>query len=191
VNKRGDTPHVSAGTPPLPDRNLAANEVEVPVRRSCRANIRIVAEAACVRRCLRPRSRFFVSSSTQRAFESGTYADSSIESDIATSEPVFTLSGASNLIRTSTATLPPDTLFTDPLIAPLADNGGATFTHALLPGSPAVDAGSNVADLEFDQRGTGYPRQMGHATDIGAFEVYADPIFADGFEQREGRSGSF
>jgi hypothetical protein len=120
-----------------------------------------------------------------------TYSDSSIESDIATSEPVFTLSGASNLVRTSTATLPPDTLFTDPLLAPLADNGGATFTHALLPGSPAVDAGSNVADLEFDQRGTGYPRQMGHATDIGAFEVYADPIFADGFEQREGRSGSF
>src|SRR5206468_185277 len=33
---------------------------------------------------------------------------------------------------------------TQPLIGPLQDNGGATFTHPLLPGSPAIDAGNNT-----------------------------------------------
>ncbi|CAN5295827.1 hypothetical protein BH11PLA2_BH11PLA2_28790 [soil metagenome] len=60
---------------------------------------------------------------------------------------------------------------TDPGIAPLASNGGNSLTHGLLPGSPAIDAGSNVAPtLTFDQRGTGFPRQVGTAVDIGAFE---------------------
>ena len=36
---------------------------------------------------------------------------------------------------------PGDQINTDPLIGPLQDNGGPTFTHALLPGSPAIDAG--------------------------------------------------
>lgn len=45
----------------------------------------------------------------------------------------------------------------DPLLAPLADNGGATETHALLPGSPAIDSGSNVACLALDQRGKPRP----------------------------------
>ncbi len=35
----------------------------------------------------------------------------------------------------------------DPLLAPLAPNGGPTLTHALLPASPALDAGSNFAAL--------------------------------------------
>jgi hypothetical protein len=63
----------------------------------------------------------------------------------------------------------------DPLLAPLADNGGPTFTHALLPGSPAIDAG-NSPGLSEDQRG--YPRPVdipgianaGNGTDIGAYE---------------------
>ena len=41
----------------------------------------------------------------------------------------------------------------DPLLGPLADNGGPTQTFALLPGSPAIDAGSNPASLATDQRG--------------------------------------
>ena len=36
---------------------------------------------------------------------------------------------------------PGDQVNTDPLLGPLQDNGGPTFTHALLPGSPAIDAG--------------------------------------------------
>ena len=58
----------------------------------------------------------------------------------------------------------------DPLLGPLADNGGPTFTHALLAGSPAINAGSNPLNLATDQRGGTFVRSNG-ATDIGAFEV--------------------
>ena len=57
---------------------------------------------------------------------------------------------------------------TDPLLGPLRDNGGPTWTMALLPGSPAIDAGDNAAGLATDQRGIARP-QDGRA-DIGAFE---------------------
>ena len=36
---------------------------------------------------------------------------------------------------------PGDQINTDPLLGPLQDNGGPTFTHALLSGSPAINAG--------------------------------------------------
>ena len=62
----------------------------------------------------------------------------------------------------------------DPLLGELQDNGGATPTQALLEGSPAIDAGSNSNDLEFDQRGEGFNRTVGEATDIGAFEVQTE-----------------
>src|SRR5262249_25256450 len=57
----------------------------------------------------------------------------------------------------------------NPLLAPLADNGGPTRTHALLPGSPAINAGFNFAGSATDQRGA--LRTAGGGTDIGAFEV--------------------
>lgn len=71
----------------------------------------------------------------------------------------------------------------DPMIAALANNGGATRTHALLPTSPAVDAGDNTAasaiPLTTDQRGAGFPRIADSAdadttatVDIGAFELH-------------------
>jgi hypothetical protein len=59
----------------------------------------------------------------------------------------------------------------DPRIRPLADNGGPTLTHALRCGSPAIDAGSNVTGLRFDQRDHGFPRRTGHRVDIGAVET--------------------
>jgi hypothetical protein len=66
---------------------------------------------------------------------------------------------------------------TDPLLGPLQDNGGPTWTHALLPGSPAIDAGSSVDTLTVDQRGIHRPQ--GLAPDIGAFEFqYATPMLA-------------
>jgi hypothetical protein len=61
----------------------------------------------------------------------------------------------------------------EPLLGPLADNGGPTLTHALLPGSPAIDAGNNAYATAWDQRGPGYPRIVNGTIDIGAFEVQA------------------
>lgn len=58
----------------------------------------------------------------------------------------------------------------NPLLAPLQDNGGPTPTMALLPGSPAIDAGDPSDAPEDDQRGPGYPRIVGDTIDIGAYE---------------------
>ena len=58
----------------------------------------------------------------------------------------------------------------DPLLGPLEDNGGPTLTHALLPDSPALDAGNNAYATDFDQRGPGFPRIVNGIIDIGAFE---------------------
>jgi hypothetical protein len=59
----------------------------------------------------------------------------------------------------------------DPLLRPLADNGGPTLTQALPCGSPAINFGSNVTGLRFDQRDHGFPRKRGHRVDIGAVET--------------------
>jgi hypothetical protein len=83
------------------------------------------------------------------------------------------LDGANNLIGPVTATIavPADTLeSTDPGLLPLAYNGGATRTHALRLASAAIDAGNNASDLSSDQRGPGFARVVGAASDIGAFE---------------------
>jgi hypothetical protein len=53
------------------------------------------------------------------------------------------------------------------MLLPLGDYGGFSRTHALLPGSPALDAGLRNADFPFDQRGAARPEG---STDIGAFE---------------------
>jgi hypothetical protein len=58
----------------------------------------------------------------------------------------------------------------EPLLGPLDDNGGPTLTHALLSGSPAIDAGNNAYATDFDQRGPGFPRIVNGIIDIGAFE---------------------
>ena len=68
----------------------------------------------------------------------------------------------------------------DPLLGPLQDNGGPTWTHALLPGSPAIDGGNPAgctdnlgAILAGDQRGRKRPAPGGQARcDIGAFEFF-------------------
>jgi YVTN family beta-propeller protein len=58
----------------------------------------------------------------------------------------------------------------DPLVAPLAFNGGTTRTHALQPSSPALNTGSNPLAQSTDQRGFGFPRVSGGAPDMGAYE---------------------
>jgi hypothetical protein len=64
-----------------------------------------------------------------------------------------------------------DLLDLDPLLGPLQANGGPTQTMALLPASPAIDAGDNADAPEWDQRGPGFPRIVNGRIDIGAFEV--------------------
>ncbi len=68
----------------------------------------------------------------------------------------------------------------DPLLGPLANNGGSTKTMALLPGSPARDSGSSIACPATDQRWAPRPMDGNHDTvaacDIGAFEA---SMFAD------------
>jgi len=62
----------------------------------------------------------------------------------------------------------------DPMLGPLADNGGLTWTHALLPGSPAIDAVPVIScTLPTDQRGVLRPiveTSPDTPCDIGAFE---------------------
>ncbi len=66
-----------------------------------------------------------------------------------------------------------DQINTDPLLGPLQNNGGPTFTHALLTGSPAINAGdpSFVPPPLYDQRGPGFDRVVSGRIDVGAFEV--------------------
>jgi len=83
---------------------------------------------------------------------------------------------------------PSDLSNTDAKLGPLQDNGGQTFTHALLPGSPAIDAGDDAVTagwlaLATDQRGR--PRLSGAHVDIGAFEL--DVIWCTGDCHADGR----
>jgi hypothetical protein len=73
---------------------------------------------------------------------------------------------------------------TDPHLGPLTSNGGGTLTHALLSGSPALEAGDNALSKEAGPNGIfgdgddlplttdqrGQPRLVGKLVDIGAFE---------------------
>ena len=75
----------------------------------------------------------------------------------------------------------------DPLLDVLADNGGPTETHALGPGSAAIDAAHPTGCLDPDGALLDADQRHGlrqDRCDMGAFEVGAlvDPIFADGFE---------
>jgi hypothetical protein len=74
---------------------------------------------------------------------------------------------------------PGDIRNTNPLLGPLQNNGGPTMTHALLPYSPAIDAGDpnfdpNAFDppLLYDQRNSRrFPRVVNGRIDIGAYEL--------------------
>ncbi|HEX5472148.1 MAG TPA: choice-of-anchor Q domain-containing protein [Lacipirellulaceae bacterium] len=81
------------------------------------------------------------------------------------------LVGANNLIRSQNAYQSIAVSSDDPLLGALANNGGPTLTHELMPGSPAIGQGSNLLNLSTDQRGTSYSRVVGGVADIGAFEL--------------------
>jgi hypothetical protein len=80
-------------------------------------------------------------------------------------------SGVTNGVNGDLAGTTPSPL--DPNLGPIQNNGGPTWTLALLPGSPAIDAGDDAVlsapfNLTTDQRGL--PRKSGAHVDIGAFE---------------------
>ena len=106
------------------------------------------------------------------------------------------ISGSHNLVQSAPAvfSLPADTLRDDPMLLPLADNGGPTRTHALVAGSRAIDAGDDALERGYDQRGDGpaitgpmwdpagngprdprriawTSRVIGSHSDIGAYEL--------------------
>lgn len=89
-----------------------------------------------------------------------------------------------NLVQTLTAdctlsgTMTGNLIGVNPLLGPLADNGGFSKTHAPLSGSPVIDAGTNSGCPTIDQRG--YPRPVDAnldgsvICDIGAYEKLID-----------------
>lgn len=93
------------------------------------------------------------------------------------------VTGHHNLVRNAPAgVMPAGTLACDPKLDFLGNYGGATQTHRLLPGSCALNTGSNTGQsLPNDQRGSGFPRVVGGIPDIGAFE-FNDIIFRNGFD---------
>ncbi len=94
---------------------------------------------------------------------------------------ISNITGATGTVGTGS-----DKISTNVLLAPLANYGGVTQTHALYSGSSAINAGNNnaipldILDLNnngifderipFDQRGQGFPRVLDGRVDIGAFE---------------------
>src|SRR6266550_3401398 len=82
---------------------------------------------------------------------------------------------------------------TNPMLGPLQNNGGPTFTHALLSCSPAIDGGdpSFTPPPNYDQRGAGYPRVMDGRIDIGSFEVQeVQPCYSAQVQQPINADGS-
>jgi hypothetical protein len=73
---------------------------------------------------------------------------------------------------------PGDQLNANPLLGPLQHNGGPTFTHELLPGSPAIDAGdpSFTPQPFYDQRGCPFARVFNGHIDVGSLEVQPPPL---------------
>jgi hypothetical protein len=104
-----------------------------------------------------------------------------------------TVIGHNNLIHATESLVPTGTLTGAagcPLLGPLRDNGGPTWTHALMSSSQGTDAGNQFGLDPFtgvpptvDQRGLSFDRVSGFQIDIGAYEVQQnDIIFNSGFQ---------
>ncbi len=94
-----------------------------------------------------------------------------------------TLTGSHSLINSIAQVGLAGTINADPLLGSLRLNGGLTATHALRPGSPAINAGNNTRNYPTDQRGEGFSRVLGGVPDMGSYEVDPDRIFVDGFDR--------
>jgi hypothetical protein len=127
---------------------------------------------------------------------SGTFSNSIVagNNSIGTSQEDVSgiiISNSINLIGNTTGSsgwIKIDLLNVNPLLATLGNNGGSTYTHALLPGSPAINAGDNslavdprtMLPLMQDQRGR--DRIVDGRVDIGAYEASysTSPVTAGG-----------
>ena len=97
-------------------------------------------------------------------------------------EDTINTDGGFNLDSGSSCNLsqPTDLSGTDPQLLPLADNGGPTRTHNLLPTSPGIDHGTSGSDTA-DQREFDRPVDIASisntddGSDIGALEVQPQP----------------
>ncbi len=100
-----------------------------------------------------------------------------------------------NLIKNTTGTTITGTTTgnitgVDPLLGPLSFNGGATRTHGLLSGSPAIDTGDPTVFSATDQRGISRPQDGdgtgGARSDIGAYERRLNDVLAHQFADFDG-----
>lgn len=82
----------------------------------------------------------------------------------------YSLIGNTTSSGITAGTGPGNLLNVAPQLGPLANNGGPTPTHALLDGSPALNAGSPDIMSGTDQRGAPFVRVAGPRADIGAYE---------------------
>jgi hypothetical protein len=90
------------------------------------------------------------------------------------------IEGGDDVIMEFNIGLPASVDHGDPGLLPLADNGGRTRTH--VPTSSNTNGfGDNMLNLQFDQRGHGFPRETAAGITIGAYELNPDVIFANGF----------
>jgi hypothetical protein len=111
--------------------------------------------------------------------------DNPLGADLLVAGSQFSASTANSLVVSANVTLPGNPLLACPRLEPLAGNGGPTRTLALMHDSPAIDSGNNNATLQYDQRGSGFPRVFGPAADMGAYEwqgTVDERIFHSGFE---------
>jgi hypothetical protein len=118
------------------------------------------------------------SASASPDFGYGPVSSTSSYNIIGNVQSIFGISNGTNGNQVGTSASP-----INPRLAPLANNGGATQTHALLFGSPALDKGNSFT-LTTDQRGFTRPVDFlsipnaigGDGSDIGAFEAQTAPL---------------
>jgi len=88
---------------------------------------------------------------------------------------IYSLSSDNSCPNPATSPAAAGLIIADPLLGPLADNGGPTLTHALLSGSPAIDAAHPDGCPSVDQRGAPRPVDGNGdgvaACDIGSYEA--------------------
>jgi predicted outer membrane repeat protein len=104
---------------------------------------------------------------TNNIFAGSNNGSATLVADIVQNGPV-TLTGSNNLIQTRSAGdfAGPNTITADPLLGPLAKNGGAAETHLPAGNSPAIGKATPLSVVLTDQRGA--PRSI--APDLGAVE---------------------
>jgi len=120
-------------------------------------------------------------------FADNTSVFNSTAQDIVVFNGAASVSGADNLVMSiGVVGVAPGVITQtgEPRLAPLANHGGPTATHALLADSPAVAHGNNTANLDTDQRGPGYPRPA-TSPDMGSYQRQPndDEVYYGGFDR--------